>query len=552
MDNYASILSTFMFESKFDLLMFFVIAVVSTVLMIFVGYRLLQMLQLTGYKFKSYIKWFKETKCSYVSRLFMLTFLSVLAMTLTNVLLEDFFVGKLHIFSYCSIIFYLLFCSMFIINLFNAKQKTPLKYTRRMKRLVVVYTVLVGIVTFIVEYIGFKFLPLISFGAISIVPLFLPLCVFVAYFITYPIEKAISNSYIKRAKRKLANMKDVKIIGITGSYGKTSVKNILSTILSEKYKVCPTPASYNTPLGLAKTILSNLSTGDEIFIAEMGAKQIGDIKELCLMVEPQIGIITGIGNQHYLTFGSVENIVKTKGELADFITKNNGKLYVNTDCENTKAICEKYLSAISVSVGDNKFKVSDIQTNKEGSSFVLEINGEQRNCKTILLGTHNISNIILASNVAYDLGLSIDEIVKGIGKLRTVSHRLEIIKSSSSYTIIDNSYNSSVQGSQASIDVLSKFSGKKFVITPGLVELGKEQFNANFEFGRTMAGVCDYVIIDSTINYDAISAGLVFAGFDEDKILRAGSLSQAVMVLNTLIKADDVVLFENDLPDNYS
>ena len=113
----------------------------------------------------------------------------------------------------------------------------------------------------------------------------------------------------------------MKVIGITGSYGKTSVKNILSTILSSKFKICPTPASYNTPLGLAKTILSNLREDDEIFIAEMGAKQVGDITELCDMVCPEIGIITGIGNQHFLTFGNIDNIVKTKSELAEFVSK---------------------------------------------------------------------------------------------------------------------------------------------------------------------------------------------------------------------------------------
>lgn len=545
-------LASSVFETKFDFIMFTIIAAISTVLMIFVGYRLLQMLQLTGYKLKSYLKWFKETKCSYVSRLFMLAFLSTLSMTLTNVLLEDFFVGKMHIFSYLSIIFYLLFCSMFIINLFNAKQKTPLKYTKRMIRLVVVYTIIVGFATWGIEYLGFRYLPLISFGLISVVPLFLPLCVFLAYFITWPIEKLIANSYTRRAKKKLEKFENIKVIGITGSYGKTSVKNILSTILSEKFKVCPTPASYNTPLGLAKTILSNLTEKDDVFIAEMGAKQIGDINELCAMVKPQIGIITGVGNQHLLTFGSVDNIVKTKSELAEFITKNGGEIYINTDGDLAKKIYEKYPNSKAVSLENNVFSVSDITTGKDGSSFVLTIDGKSKKCKTILLGQHNISNIILACSVAYDLGLTLDEIASGVEKLHSVAHRLEIIKSSSTYTIIDNSYNSSVQGSEASIDVLSKFEGKKFVITPGLVELGSEQFNANFEFGRTMAKVCDYVIIDSTINFDAINAGLIFAGFDEEHILRAGSLSQAVMVLNTLVEADDVVLFENDLPDNYS
>lgn len=550
--RFLPFLATSIFETKFDLVMFSIIAVLSTVLMIFVGYRLLQMLQLTGYKLKSYFKWFKETKCSYISRLFMLAFLSFLSMALTNVLLEDFFVGKMHIFSYFSILFYLLFCSMFIINMFNAKQKTPLKYTKRMIRLVVVFTILVAGATWGIEYIGFKYFPLISFGLISIVPLFLPLFVFLAYFITWPLEKIISNSYIRRAKKKLKEFDKLKVIGITGSYGKTSVKNILATILSEKYKVCQSPASYNTPLGLSKTILSNLTANDEIFIAEMGAKQVGDISELCFMVQPNIAVITGIGNQHLLTFGSEENIIKTKSEIAEFVTKNNGKVYINTDGEFAKQIHENFPNSIAVSLKENFFNISDIKTGKDGSSFVLTVDGKSKKCNTILLGEHNISNILLASKVAFDLGLSLDEIASGIEKLHSVPHRLEIIKSSSKYTIIDNSYNSSVQGSEASIDVLSKFSGKKFVITPGLVELGKEQFNANFEFGRTMAKVCDYVIIDSTINFDAINAGLIFAGFNENNILRAGSLQQAVMVLNTLVEADDVVLFENDLPDNYS
>ncbi|MBR3885764.1 MAG: UDP-N-acetylmuramoyl-tripeptide--D-alanyl-D-alanine ligase [Clostridia bacterium] len=550
--NLSMYLAASIFETKSEFIMFTIIAIVSTVLMIFVGYRLLQMLQLTGYKFKSYLKWFKETKCSYVSRLFMLAFLSFLSMILTNVLLEDFFVGKMQIFSYISILGYLLFSSLFIVNMFNSKQKTPLKYTKRMIRLVVVYTIIVGFATFGIEYLGFRFFPFISFGLISVVPLILPLAVFLAYFITYPLERLISKSYIKRAKKKLEEKKNLKIIGITGSYGKTSVKNILSTILSVKFKICPTPASYNTPLGLAKTILSNLSDEDEIFIAEMGAKQVGDITELCEMVSPDIGVITGIGNQHYLTFGSVENIVKTKSELAEFVTNKKGKLFVNTDGSLAKEISEKFKDSVAVSIEKNMFNVSKIETSKNGSSFEISFNGEKKKCKTILLGKHNISNIILSATVALELGLSLDEIIQGIEKLHSVSHRLEIIKSTSSYTIIDNSYNSSVQGSEASIEVLSKFEGRKFVITPGLVELGKEQFNSNFEFGRTMAKVCDYVIIDSTINYEAINAGLVSEGFDKEHILRAGNLSQAVMVLNTLVQPEDVVLFENDLPDNYS
>ena len=182
--NFSFIASS-IFETRFDFVMFSVIAVVSTILMIFVGYRLLQILQLTGYKFKAYLKWFKETKCSYVSRLFMLSFLSFLAMVMTNVLLGGFFDENTHLFSYISITFYILFSSLFIVNLFNAKQKSPLKYKYRMKRLVVVYITLVFVCSWFVEYIGFKYLSFVSFGFISIMPILLPLLVFIAYLITF-------------------------------------------------------------------------------------------------------------------------------------------------------------------------------------------------------------------------------------------------------------------------------------------------------------------------------------------------------------------------------
>lgn len=544
--------NTFELKDKLDISMLVIIALVSSVLMVFVGYKLLQMLQLTGYKLNGYLRWFKETKYSYISRLFMLSFLSLAAMLMTNVLLADFFVVP--VLKFVGILFYILFSSLFITNLFTAKQKTPLKYTKRMTRLVVVYFILILIFSILIEILGFMFIPYLSYGLIGIIPIMLPLFVFLAYYITYPIEKLISNSYVKKAKKKLESIKNIQVIGITGSYGKTSVKNILKTILSEKYKVCASPSSYNTPLGLAKTILQNLNSDNEIFIAEMGAKQRFDIKELCEMVKPKIAIITGIGNQHLLTFGSVDNIIKTKSELAEYVSNNHGKIFVNIESDGAKKLVNNFKDAIKVSIKDNKTDlfVKDIKTTKDGSKFSLCFNNEVVECKTILLGDHNISNILLAATVAINLGLTLKEIQEGIKKLVTIPHRLEIVKSSSTYTILDDAYNSSVEGSKASLDVLSKFDGKKFVITPGLVELGTEQFNSNFEFGMDMAKVCDYVIIDSVINYDAISSGLIFGGFDEKNIIQVANLTQAVQMLNTLASSNDVVLFENDLPDNYS
>lgn len=542
----------FNFEAEIDIFMILLVSIVSTILMVFVGYKLLQMLQLSGYKIKGFCSWFKETKCSYLSRLFMLTFLSVAAMLMTNVLLDEFFIVRP--LEYLSVLFYFLFSSLFITNLFTAKQKTPLKYTKRMTRLVVVYTLIVCVMSVIVSYIGFMYIPYLSFGLIGVIPVMLPLFVFVAYYITYPFEKLISASYISKAKKKLKSLKKVKVIGITGSYAKTTVKNILYVILSEKYRVCATPSSYNTPLGLSKTILSKLDEEDEIFIAEMGAKQKNDIKELCEMVSPEIGVITGVGNQHLLTFGSTERIKQTKGEIADYVSNSGGMLFVNVDNQISEELAEKYEISKNVSLlkSIGELAVEDLKINKNGSSFILVHKGKCVECETKLLGEHNVSNILLASNVALELGLTLEQISEGIKKITATSHRLEIIESNAPYTIIDNAYNSSVEGSKASLNVLSKFKGQKIVITPGLVELGTEQFNSNFEFGINMAKVCDYVIIDSSINYDAISSGLIFGGFDETKILQAASLNQAVEVLTTIVKDGDVVLFENDLPDNYS
>ena len=194
-------LNTSLIDSNLDLIMFSIIAILSTVLMIFVGYKLLQVLQLTGYKLNGFLKWFKETKYSYMSRLFMLTFLSLASMLMTNVLLADFFVQR--IFSYVSILCYVLFCSLFITNLFSAKQKTPLKYTKRMTRLVFVFALLVASFTWCIQYIGYMYIPYLSFGLIAIIPVTLPFFVILAFFITYPIEKLISNSYLKKARNKL-------------------------------------------------------------------------------------------------------------------------------------------------------------------------------------------------------------------------------------------------------------------------------------------------------------------------------------------------------------
>lgn len=528
-----------------------VASAITTLFVTIIATKFFHILQLSGYKLKGYNDYFKQTKFVSFGRLLIISVLAAGAMVITNVLLEELLIGRA--LKYASIIFFFIFCLVYVVNMYGVSQKTPIKYTKRMTRLVIVFAALCFASGVALQYLTVLCVPYFTAGGVIILPILLPLFVVVSHGITVPVESVISKSFVKKAKARLNSFSNLTVVGVTGSYGKTTVKNILASILAEKYKVCVSPFSYNTPLGLTKTILENLSVDDEILICEMGARNPGDIAELCEMVKPQIGVITGVGNQHLATFETVENLIKTKAELADYVANNNGFLVVNTTSDGAKKIYEQTTcKKVAIGAEQNQICAKDILSTKKGSTFELVI-GEKSlgKVETVLLGEHNIYNILVAVAVAKELKLSDKQIISGIKHVIPISHRLAIVPSNNALVVIDDAYNGSVEGTKSALDVLSKFDGKKVVITPGLVELGKEQFNANFEFGRDMAKVCDYVIITGILNYEPISTGLEFAGFDKSKIIRAGSLNQAVSMLASITNPGDVVLFENDLPDNY-
>ena len=538
--------------SMVDFWLVVLISVATSFLAVFMSTKMLQILQLSGYKTKGCLEWLKQTKYNYVGRLVMVSVLSAAAMLITNVLLDEFLIVRP--LKYISIIFFFVFSLIYIVNVYTVPQKTPIKYTHRMNRLVAVIWVLSLIVSFWLMVLSVNYIPYFTAGGAVLVPAVLPVVILFGHLLTCGIEKAVAKKFINRAKDTLAKHTDLKVVGVTGSYGKTTVKNIIATMLAEKYKVCVTPFSYNTPLGLSKTILENLEEDDQVLVAEMGARSVGDIAELCDMVQPSVGVITGIGNQHMATFGSMEKIIQTKGEIDEYIVNRRGTMVYNIDSLPaqemfTKSKANKY--AVGINHKQDIF-AEDLKCTSEGSEFTLHIKSKKyKAVKTSLLGEHNISNILIAVCVAKQFGLSDEQIIEGIKKLTPTAHRLAIIPSASALIVIDDAYNGSVEGTKSALNVLSKFEGKKVVITPGLVELGAEQFNSNFEFARSMAAVVDYVIITGVVNYDAISSGLEFAGFDVSKIIRAGNLNQAVSMLANITNPGDVVLFENDLPDNY-
>lgn len=541
------------FDSWLTFWLMIIISAANAVLMSFAAYKFFQVSQLTSYKMKGFWKWIKEDKGAQWGRLIILSFLSSAALLITNVLLQDFFVYK--IMQYFGLLFYLLFALVYIINQYSIAQKTPLKYTHRMNRMIGAYSVLVFALTMVLLSVTIVYIPYFKFGGVTVIPMFIPLIVCIAYYIMLPYETLHNRSFVKRAKKKLASHNNLIKIAITGSYAKTSVKNILTTMLSKKFNVCCSPLNYNTPLGLSKTVLEHLTVRDQVLVAEMGARYVGDIKELCDLIEPEIGLITGIGNQHLLTFKTKENLIKTKSELTDYICSKNGKMFFNAQNEESvdlfnKCSCEKVLSN-PFNENDTLY-AKDIEHNQMGVTFTLVYKGKEYKTRANLLGSHNVSNIILCANVCLSLGISIEQIVEAIEMLMPSPHRLALTPSANSLIVIDDAYNASVEGSRAALDVLASYKSTKVVITPGLVELGKEQFECNVEFGKAMAAVADYVIVDGTFNYQALEKGLLEGGMAADKILRAGSLKQAVTLLRDITEPGDVVLFENDLPDNYN
>ena len=526
------------------------ISLLNGILLCFVANKPFQMLQLSNYKLSGYNAWLKDTKIKFFGRLTMLAFLSIISVLVTNALLDGFGNGY---YSYLGLVFYIYFNIIFILNISKIPQKTPLKQTRRMNRLIATTFVLLATLSFILIAIFTEFVPFVKFGVVVLTPICVPILVGIAHVINLPLENHIRSNYIKKAKRKLEKMPGLIKIGITGSYGKTTTKHILNVLLSKKYSVCMTPHSFNTPMGLTKVVIKYLKKENQILIAEMGARNVGDIKYLCDLINPKHAIITAVASQHLATFGSLDNIAKTKNELVHAITdgyvvfnaQSQGALNLYEKCDK-----EKYLSGINY----NKAfcNIENIKANATGSEFDLIIDGEKINCKTKLIGEQFIEDIAMASAMAYKLGVSLKEIADGISTLKPMAHRMELVNNNNGLTIIDNSYNSSVESSKASLKTISMFNGNKIIITPGIVEMGAKEYEVNVDFGKNIAEVCSKVIIVNKVNLDAIKQGLLEAGFDEENIYEAENLKLASQMLPKLTNFGDVVLFENDLPDNYT
>lgn len=527
------------------------LAILNGAILSFISGKFLQVIQQAGYEMKGYRAWLRGTKYKYLSRLFTLGLLSFFCAIVTNALLDVYHNDTL--FSYIGLIFYAYFCGIFIFNLVKEPNKMPLVRTKRIGRNFGLLFILYSLATFLLIAFSTEHLFLIRFGIITLTPVLVPLFVVVGFYVILPLEKTINNFYILKAKKRLASLPNLIRIGITGSYGKTTNKFILQTMLSQKYKTIASPHSYNTPLGLTRVILQQIKYDDEIFIAEFGAKKTGEIKELCNLVKPNHGILTSVGTQHLETFKTQENIIQTKFELAEYI--ENGYMVFNGDdkiCLQLYDKCQNKNKVLSYAENKDGFCFCDeIVATEKGLTFVLHNGKQQVKCQTKLLGKHNLQNICMCATLAIKLGVSLKQIKQAISLLTPAEHRLEIVNTENkNIIVIDDSFNASVEGCKAALDVLSLYEGyHKIIVTPGIVEMGKLETTANYDFGKEISRVCNTVIIVNELNHKAIEQGLIENGFNKDNIIFVENLSDAKEKITVFANKKTVVLFENDLPD---
>jgi UDP-N-acetylmuramoyl-tripeptide--D-alanyl-D-alanine ligase len=385
-----------------------------------------------------------------------------------------------------------------------------------------------------------------------------PLTTVLANLILLPVQNTINQIYLRRAQNRLRDVKPL-VIGITGSYGKTSTKYLLEHLLANHRQVLKTPLSYNTLMGVCRVINESLEANCEVFIAEMGAYRRGDIKELSDFVHPTIGILTAIGPQHLERFKTIDNIQATKYELIEALPVSSVAIF-NNDDPRCRALADRTTHVrvmrygLETTAQTLDLWAENITMGAEGLSFTMASrDGRRLDVRTILLGRHNVLNILGASCAAMAIGIPGEDLAKAIQNLPPVPHRLQLLDNGSGVTIIDDSYNANPIGALEALEVLGSFTtGRRILVTPGMVELGPLEAQLNEQLGAKAAEVCDYVVLVGVERTKPLVAGLQAKNFPPEKIRVVRDLHGATIVLPTIVAAGDTVLFENDLPDLYS
>lgn len=518
------------------------------------GLFFLHIFQLEGYKTGAYWQWLRKHWSNYV-----LTYEHGLLNLLVLLLFVFFRSDITRSAATVIIVVFTLFWIAPVKN-YRGKQKKKFVMTPRMIRLASLYIVLCLLLpvwgTAITYRYSIVFLDIYVLAFTWIIAdVILAFWIFPAAALLYPFEQSIQNNFKRLARKKIREMPDLKVIAITGSYGKTSTKFIIRDILKERFSVCATPGSYNTPMGICKVINNDLQSSHQVLVLEMGARFKGNIRELCEIAQPDISIVTNIGFAHLETFGSQKAIQSTKGEIIENAQKG-GLAVLNADdplvleFENLR----DDLEILKTGIENGVIRAGEIEYDHKGCRFTVVLpDGQQERIQTQLLGRHNIQNILLGIGVGYKFGLRLKTMALAIRNIEPVEHRLEL-KTQNGLMIIDDAFNSNPVGAKNALDILSRFNaGRRVIITPGMIELGEREYEENKKFGIEIGrSSLDKVILVGQNQTKPIQDGIKETGYDFNNVIVVNSLYEANDSLKGLISPGDIVLYENDLPDTYN
>ncbi len=392
------------------------------------------------------------------------------------------------------------------------------------------------------------------------VTLLYPLFYTLILVILFPIDHLVKYILITRARKRIASLPHLTIIGIAGSYGKTTMKEVLGIMLAEKFSVVKTPESVNTPVGIARLILKKITKETDVFIVEMGEHYRGDIAYLCRIAPPSIAIITGINEAHLERLQTMERAVATIFEIIQGSSRDS-VIVLNADDELAQKHYKQYakgretLFYSSVNHPLAPYHGTNIRFDENGGgiTFTLREGGRTLGEFTVpFLGRYIIGDITSAWMIGRRLGMTDAELARGVKDIRPIPHRLELMRGERGVLIIDDSYNGNPAGVREAISTLAEFSGRRKVyITPGLVELGERSRETHREIGKNLSKVADLVILIQTSAAPFIAEGLVKNGFPKHAIHWYKTAPEAHAALQSLLKENDVVLFQNDWGDNY-
>ena len=433
-------------------------------------------------------------------------------------------------------VFYL-FTGLFVFFT-HKKMRMGMHYTPRLIRLLIVSTAL-----YIGAFIGLYFL---SFdGLWAATPALAPLFLALSAQVILPVEKANNRRYIRKAKASLSETRATKI-GVTGSYGKTSVKHYLEGLLSVKYATLASPENYNTPLGVARTMQE--ATGrEQMLVLEMGARRRGDIGELCEIVRPDVGVITGIAPQHLETFLSMENILAEKNVLAESVG-DEGVVFYNLTDPSVRALYNKRLGKkIGVGYENADYLIRNVSFSVLGATFMLVKGEKSIRITSSCVGMAFVVDFCLAAAVAIELGIPWEDIAMAAKRSYPPSHRFEVVRSGD-VVVIDDSYNVNPVGAAVALNSLGCFEGeRKIVYTSGMVELGEEEEALNRALGEKISEVASVAIVGEGRYGDAVVRGIR----ESIAVFRAADTATASKLFESILKKGDVLLIMSDLPRDY-